>query len=305
MLKNLTLLLIVALTVIGCGKSDVHPYIPPVDENQFVDAEFGSDSTFEVVTWNIKEFPKNGTVTVDLVEDAIEAMDADIIAFQEINSSFMFAALLDSLPGWEGAIGDGDNYGHNLAMMWKTDVITGQTYTILDNDGNAFPRAPQVFEGTWNDKEIVVINNHLKCCGNGVIDFADDWDEEYRRHQASIALKAYVEENFTGNVIITGDLNDEIQEPQSSNVFWNFISDENYLFVDMDIAEGSSSQWSFPSRPSHLDHILINSPLLDEYNSGTAEVRTVQLDDCLTGGLGEYRDDISDHLPVGLKMPLF
>ncbi|MCP4798333.1 MAG: hypothetical protein GY893_00110 [bacterium] len=299
MLKNLILLSIAALTVIGCGKSDVHPYVPPVDENQFSDAEFGSDLTFEVLTWNIKEFPENGTVTVDLVEDAVEAMDADIIALQEISSSFRFAALLDSLPGWEGHMGDGDNYGHNLAMIWKTDVISGQTYTILDNDWYAFPRSPQVFEGTWNDKPFVIINNHLKASGGS--------ENEDRRLQASIALKEYVEEYLVGQkVIITGDLNDEIQEEQyAPNVFWNFISDENYLFVDMDIAEGSSSQWSFPSWPSHLDHILINEQFFAEYNVGTAEVRTIQLDDCLTGGLGEYRDDISDHLPVGLKMHLF
>jgi len=132
-------------------------------------------------------------------------------------------------------------------------------------------------------------------------------ENEERRELASVALKEYVEEYFIDQrVIITGDLNDEIQEEQfAPNVFWNFISDENYLFVDMDIAEGSSSQWSFPSWPSHLDHILINAQFFDEYNSGTAEVRTIQLDDCLTGGLGEYRDDISDHLPVGFKVPLF
>ncbi len=299
MQKNLILLLIVALTVIGCGKSDVHPYIPPVDENQFIDAEFGSDSTFEIVTWNIQEFPANGTVTVDLVEDAIEAMDVDIIALQEISSSFRFAALLDSLPGWEGHMGAGDNYGHNLAMMWKTDVVSGQTYTIFDHDWYAFPRPPQVFEGTWNDKPFIIINNHLKAMSGS--------ENEERRELASVALKEYVEEYFIDQrVIITGDLNDEIQEEQfAPNVFWNFISDENYLFVDMDIAEGSSSQWSFPSWPSHLDHILINAQFFDEYNSGTAEVRTIQLDDCLTGGLGEYRDDISDHLPVGFKVPLF
>ena len=35
------------------------------------DITFGTDSTFEVVTWNIEWFPKNGTITVDSVSKII------------------------------------------------------------------------------------------------------------------------------------------------------------------------------------------------------------------------------------------
>ena len=38
---------------------------------------------------------------------------------------------------------------------------------------------------------------------------------------------------------------------------------ENYLFTDMDIAQGNSNGWSYPSWPSHLDHILITNELFD------------------------------------------
>ena len=46
------------------------------------------------------------------------------------------------------------------------------------------------------------------------------------------------------NVIVLGDLNDELTDLQTNNVFWNFISDpNNYLFLDMEIAQDSPEYW--------------------------------------------------------------
>ena len=83
--------------------------------------------------------------------------------------------------------------------------------------------SPYVIQVQVNEKEWIIINNHLKCCGDGTID-SDTWDEEYRRQQASILLESYIKENWsTEPVILIGDYNDEIQEPESNNIFWNFI----------------------------------------------------------------------------------
>lgn len=48
------------------------------------DPEFGSDEPFEVITWNIENFPKNEPATLQYVLAIIEALDADIIAIQEV-----------------------------------------------------------------------------------------------------------------------------------------------------------------------------------------------------------------------------
>ena len=80
----------------------------------------------------------------------------------------------------------------------------------------------------------------------------------------------------------------------------NFINDiENYYFSDMYIAEGSSSDWSFPSWPSHLDHILITNELLHP----NLEVQTLKLEHYIAGGWGAYHTYISDHRPVGISLP--
>ena len=73
---------------------------------------------------------------------------------------------------------------------------------------------------------------------------------------------------------------------------------ENYLFADMDIAEGSSAEWSYPNWPSHLDHILITNELFD--NNSYVEV--IRIDNFMDGGFSEYDQNISDHRPVALKL---
>ena len=45
---------------------------------------FGTDSTFEVVSWNIEWFPKNGQTTANYVQTILTNLQADIYALQEI-----------------------------------------------------------------------------------------------------------------------------------------------------------------------------------------------------------------------------
>jgi hypothetical protein len=82
-----------------------------------------------------------------------------------------------------------------------------------------------------------------------------------------------------------------------------FLDDpSNYKFTDMDIAEGSSANWSYPSWPSHLDHIMITNELFDVFEKPGSEVLTIKIDDYLQGGWSEYDQYVSDHRPVGLKL---
>jgi hypothetical protein len=128
----------------------------------------------------------------------------------------------------------------------------------------------------------------------------DDDDEETRRYIASNLLKQYVDNYFPdSNVIILGDLNDELIDGPNDNVFQMILDDSgNYLFTDMEIAQGNSTEWSYPSWPSHLDHILITNELFD--NNSYVEV--IRIDDFMEGGFSQYDQNISDHRPVALKL---
>ena len=63
---------------------------------------FASQNSFDIVTWNLEWFPKQGTITVDTVKNIIEVIDAELIALQEINNVFEFNQLINNLDEFDG-----------------------------------------------------------------------------------------------------------------------------------------------------------------------------------------------------------
>lgn len=265
---------------------------------------FGTDSTFEVITWNIEWFPKNGTITVDSVRKVIEALDADIIACQEIGDTNIWKQMVDSLDGYETYFQT--NWYAGLAYLYKKNSVQIQNYYEIYETSpywNAFPRAPKVLEVLFDNQTYIIINNHYKCCGDGFLNLGNTSDEEDRRYRAMNLLKTYMDNNFADkNVILVGDLNDILTDNSANNVFQNVIDDStNYYFADMDIAKGLSFGWSYPSWPSHLDHILITNELFDELDKSSTSVEVIFIENEMVGGFGAYDAKISDHRPVGIK----
>jgi len=271
------------------------------------DITFGTDSTFDVITWNIEWFPKNGSATVDSVSKIIESLNVDLIGLQEIDDTTLCRQMINNIPNYDLFMDD-DWFG-GLAYVYNTNSIVVQSiYKIYDTSPywNIFPRSPLVIELTYLGEELVVINNHFKCCGDGIIDMGNSSDEEYRRYEASSLLKQYVDANFINKkVIILGDLNDLITDTSPNNVFQVFLNDSNnYLFADYNIAQGSSDNWSFPGWPSHLDHILITNELFNDFLNIESEIQTIKIDDFMAGGVSSYDFYISDHRPVGMKLKI-
>ncbi len=292
-----------ALLLAGCGTTD--KTTAPVVENLFAEAKVGTDSTLEVVTWNVEQFPKNGQSTVDYLVDALTALDADILALQEIDSVLDFRKVDAALPNYEGFRANSAGYDINLAYLYKTGgkLTVSSIYEIL-TDESSLPRHPLVLQGTFDGQAIVVINNHFKCCGDNLIELNNDWDEETRRYNANLALQGYIQEHFAGDrVIMVGDFNDELTDAPENNVFENFLDDpQEYRFADLPIAEGPNSGWSYPGWPSHLDHILITGALFSAMDRPDSEVRVIRLYDYMLSGWSSYDKNLSDHLPVFIKL---
>ena len=271
------------------------------------DLSFGSDNSFEVVTWNIENFPKNQPLTLQYVLAIIEAMDADIIAIQEIQNYPVLDDLDTFLEDYTSYSQSLDRAG--LVFLYKHDAVQlNSAYELFTQapEWNNFPRFPMVIEVTYANQDFVIINNHYKCCGNGLLDLDDPWDQETRRYTANLLLKQYIDTNLPNDaVFVVGDLNDILTDPEIHNVFTPFLNDpESYLFADMDIAQGSVSNWSFPNWPSHLDHILITNELFELYAMPGAVTQTIMVDSYLQGGFNEYDQNVSDHRPVGISLPL-
>lgn len=267
------------------------------------DLTFGTDSSLDIITWNIEWFPKNGNVTVDYVSQIIEALDVDVIAIQEVSDTNVFKEMLANLEGYEGYFKS--SWFAGLAYIYKTETVhINDIYEIYTTSPywSPFPRSPMVMEMSFENNNYIIINNHFKCCGNGILNTNDSDDEETRRLIASNLLKEYIDSNFPNEkVIMLGDLNDILTDHQNNNVFQAFFEDElNYSFADIVIAEGEPTEWSYPNWPSHIDHILVTNELFENYNP-VSDVQTIRIEDYV-GGWGIYDSNISDHRPVAIKI---
>ena len=261
------------------------------DDNEISQKIFaGSELTLDIVSWNIENFPKNES-TVDFLFPIIDSLNVDIVALQEIESSIALNNLTENLGyDWTSFRSENTSYGE-LSYLINTNIIniTTSPYKILNSDYYYFAyREPYVLEFEYNNTDYVLINIHYKCC---------DGSEE-RRLQASVILKNYIDENFSDfNVIVVGDFNDNLIDDE--NVFIPFLTDStNYMFTDYYIAQGNSFQWSFPTYPSHIDHILVSSELFDNvYNT-----EVLLIDQWFFDGFSDYNLFVSDHRPIVLQL---
>jgi endonuclease/exonuclease/phosphatase family metal-dependent hydrolase len=289
-----TLLLLIMIFAVGQSSGQT-----------FEELEFGTDTTFEVATWNIEWFPKNGQTTVGYVSQIIEALDVDLIAMQELDDTDMFDQMMDGLEDYVGYYESGWFAG--LAYIYKPGVIEiNDIYEIYTTEEywGAFPRSPMVMDLNFNGENIFVINNHYKCCGDGVLDYGNNSDEEYRRYVANELLKQYIDVNLPDSkVIVLGDLNDILTDALDNNVFQMLLDDTgNYLFADLEIGQGNSSDWSYPTWPSHIDHILITNELFDAFENDSSAISTIKVDEYFPGGWWDYDGDVSDHRPVAMRL---
>jgi exonuclease III len=268
-------------------------------KNTFTEAppstlQFGADETLDIITWNIENFPKSN-LTVEYLSQLIIELDADIVALQEIGSQSYFNNLVNSLTGWSG---ERTNESYGLAYVYKSDLNILDIYEIDELDEYEFSRTPYMLTLNWKNDIVYIINNHYKCCGDGTINYTNSTDEEYRRLRSIQMTKTYLDTFYADkSVVVLGDMNDELNDSESNNVFIEFIKDALYNFTDYDIGLGSSSNWSYPTWPSHLDHILITNELYNNHDT----TYTILAEDYFSGW-AEYDNIISDHRPVGIRL---
>jgi len=284
----------------GCAED----LINGVDKNYNPATHFGSDSTFEVITWNIENFAKEGNVTVDSLVSFINLLNPDVLCLQEIESADYFQELVNHLENYNGHRENSASYDLDLAVLYLNDLSVISIDEIYTDDWWSFPRSPQIIRLNWKNHEIKLINNHLKANCSSAYSNCNNEENQSRRRSGMEYLDIYTKHYLdSSNVIILGDLNDSIDDPENDNVFMNFLlKPAEYLFVDTYIAYGSPDYWSFPTWPSHLDHILITNELFDEFESLGSVVQTFRIEDYMEGGWNTYEQNISDHRPVGLKL---
>lgn len=291
-------LVICGLWLASCG-TNTNLTNPPDDAV----LEFGSAESLEIITWNLRTFPLS-EAGIQTIAQIVPQLRADVIAFQEIMDYSAFLSLANLIPHYEACVYNATST-YRLAYLYDARTVqVNADYTIFNEDSNPFPRPPYVLDITWQGQDVVIINNHLKAYGDNHIDETDPWDEEYRRRLACQMLDQYIVDNLSAEkVVVVGDMNDQIAEPEEYNVFLSFLDKPSeYLFADMGIAQNPTySTVSYPSYLSHIDHILLSNELFDAWGNTDSECRVINVEEYL-GSWQNYSDQVSDHRPLGVKL---
>lgn len=257
----------------------------------------GTDSTIDIVTWNLRDFPTAGNPTVAEVARIVTDLKVDLIAVQEIANVQAFENLKLALPDWDGIL-SGDIYFdgtyHKTGILYRKNLVTIYSQQLLFQNSYNFPRPPLEVNLTVTERNHIFDFNlivlHLKAFS--------DTDSETRRRNAILQLKEYVDHQVDYTIerdfIILGDFNDELSDPQPTpNVFTPILqAPDDYTFLTLPLA-GSSASYIFGKTPSLIDHILITRDATEEYGAAGA-TQVLYLD----SNLSNYTDIISDHRPV-------
>ena len=292
---------ILFIIFIGCANDTSINIIDDDNESSLLEYNLdfqGNDNTLDIITWNIENYPKHNLTNIYLTE-IIDSLNVDIIALQEITSINALNELANTLDNWDAYCGPNHCGQRNGFLINNNTIEYDAPYEILTSiDDEPFTKFPLVLEFDFNNHDYIIINNHFKCCGDGTININDDYDEEYRRFYSIELIKEYIDNNLSMHrVILLGDLNDELIDTE--NVFQSLLDDsENYHFTDLNIAANSDEYWSFPSWPSHIDHICITNELFSNHQ----HTQTILIDQFLSNGFSEYEQYISDHRPVVIQL---
>ena len=277
-----------------CPPQDTIPIVPA--QNLWNIPNENNWDGLEVMTWNVKQFPLSNN-TVSYMNEILTDLLPDIVVFQEIINLPSFQDLSSSITAYDFINTD---YGYDLGLAVRSDCIDILDYeTLFPNNGYEFAyRYPLKAELRWSCGDAVLefqlINIHLKA-------YDDGWQ---RRFDSCEILRDYIQNQIDNagqtNIIVAGDFNDEIDDPEGSNSLWPLVSDPNSYFTTIIIA-GNSYYDSYPwsNYAGLLDHILISSGLFDE-NDLSGEIETLRIDDYV--GSSTYQNHISDHRPVEWKI---
>lgn len=96
--KTIIIVIIALLALVSCGKNTV---LNP-DANDPTAINFGTSNTLDVVTWNLRTFPEGTDLTT--LKEMISALNAEVIAFQEIMDYNAFMDLAEEIPYYDACV---------------------------------------------------------------------------------------------------------------------------------------------------------------------------------------------------------
>jgi endonuclease/exonuclease/phosphatase family metal-dependent hydrolase len=297
-------------------------------------------STLDIVSWNLEWFgadkddrgaelgPANEELQFANAKKALQALDADIIAFQEIANDETMQNLIAELPGYDFVRSDVHSYSwdpsrnlvpQKLYLVYKKDVVQVKSQKVLLNKlyqdvlaGTAtlpdYPAAQTSFwasgrlplmvevEATMNGvtQRLHLVNLHTRAnSGTNVTPY------NQRKYDIQVLKDSLAAQYPNANLVLLGDMNDDVDISVVNNLpstLNPFVLDNNYKALTYDLSVAGGYTYASGSFQSFLDHIIVSKSLVDEYVE-----ESITIENQLLSLIPSYRNTTSDHVPVAAR----
>ncbi len=277
-------------------------------------------STFKVVNWNIEWFggslgPTDNNLQQSNVLRAMQQMNADVYALGEIVNITNLQAVVNAMPGYAFILADfcsastnatGCRSDQKLAFVYKTSTVTrlnhrgvmrvgGSPNASYNWSNGRFPflmEADVLSNGITNRVQFIAI--HAKA---NTADFITSYN---RRKAAATELRdSLVLRNPTGNWIVLGDYNDDLDRtittqiaPDITSSYSSFLTEPSFVNVTLPLS--LAGQRSTVNYPDVIDHVTISDEMNRFYVANSARILRTEMESLIPS----YGTTTSDHYPV-------
>ncbi|GAB4181217.1 MAG: hypothetical protein Kow00108_17840 [Calditrichia bacterium] len=275
-----------------------------IDTTQYAGLAYGTDSTVEILTWNLENFPIEGGDIEGMPDPGREEyfknifkyLKVDLIAVEEVNYANNLIKIIEEFPEY-GISMTPENVTQKTGFIYHKGVFAiqpGRTPQVLfPEEDYIFPRLPYLLPvecemgGKTLNIDLIVL--HLKA--------SQDSKSKERRRQAINKLYDYARTNVINanvNYVILGDYNSDVDS--ETYLTTTFVADTLFSVLSVDSLEINESYYAtYPGYTSIIDHIVVSKNLLNQIQ--LLDVETLRIDDTLR----DYLYLMSDHRPVGMK----
>jgi hypothetical protein len=242
-------------------------------------------------------------------------MNADVYALGEIVDVARLQTLVNALPGYAFIVADfcsastnatGCRSNQKLAFVYKTSSVTrlnhrgmmrvgGSANASYNWSNGRFPflmEADVVTNGITNRVQFITI--HAKA---NTADFITSYNR--RRDGAAELRDSLVLRNPTGNWIVLGDYNDDLDRtittqvaPNTTSSYSSFLSEPSFVNVTLPLS--LAGQRSTVNYPDVIDHVTISDEMNRFYVANSSRILRTEMESLIPA----YGTTTSDHYPV-------
>ena len=308
-------------------------YVPEGD-----DLDIPRDQTLDVVAWNIEWFgdesnapsagnPDSDRIQKDSVKAVLTALDADVIAVEEISDDTLFAQMVTEMDGYDYVLSEYTSYPNDsgvkqkVGFIYRTAVVSpvetkpllasihpyyngGDDTALADypDDPTRFfasGRLPYLMKANVTIEGVTEQINFIALHARANSSSGSQSRYDMRKYDVEV-LKDSLDAMYPdANLIVLGDFNDDVDETVADNVNTTVTSYEAYVndAANYHVVSATLSARNFRSyvfRENMIDHIMVSNELENSFIEESARVGYEFYG-------SHYTNTTSDHFPVSAR----